>query len=447
MHIVIKKGLDIPIEGAPTTEQASSLQAETFAVDFRPYAHLPLRLHVVEGSHIAAGETLAEDASVAGRLFVSPTEATVLSIVRGEKRRLQEIVLQQIPTQPNKTPKNLSACKEDELLSLLLSSGLFTRIRSRPFNVLAHPKKPPRSIFVKALETAPFTPSIQMQLQGREASFVEGLRCLLRLSPGKIHVVTRQESPIHNLCQQLPIDIHTVEGPHPAANQSLHIQHIDPIVSPQDVIWTLNLLDTIAIGEYSLFGNLAVEQTICVAGTGLRPDHRRFVKTMAGVSAASLIGNGLIDHHTHLISGDPLTGTLIGPSDFLRNDTVLTVLPESSHDRELLHFLRLHPPGYTTTRTYIEPNKPLWSCTTDQHGEKRTFIDGSIYDRVMPFSIIPMFLVKALLANDFDKAIDYGVLEIIPEDFALADFICPSKIGMMQIVLEGQQQYYQQVML
>jgi Na+-transporting NADH:ubiquinone oxidoreductase subunit A len=321
-------------------------------------------------------------------------------------------------------------------------AGLFVRIRSRPFNVLAYPQKAPRCIFVKAIETAPFVPSIHRQLKGREEPFLEGLRCLLRLTQGKVHVVTSKDSPIHSLCQSLPIDIHTVEGPHPAANQSLHIQHIDPIVSTQDIVWTVNLLDTIAFGEYSLFGNLAVEQVIAVAGTGIKQSHRRFVKTLPGICASSLLENGLIEETTHIISGDPLTGTLISSTDFLRNDTVLTVLPEPSTNKEFLPFMQTKSINYTATNTYVKGEKSKWPFTTSRHGEQRPFIDEAIYDRIMPFSVLPMFLIKALLANDLDRAIEYGLLEIIPEDFALADFICPSKIGMMQIVLEGQQQYY-----
>ncbi len=51
-----------------------------------------------------------------------------------------------------------------------------------------------------------------------------------------------------HLLKQKNVQKHTVEGPHPVANHSLHIQKIDPIRSVNDCIWTLTAYDAIAIG-------------------------------------------------------------------------------------------------------------------------------------------------------------------------------------------------------
>ena len=59
----------------------------------------------------------------------------------------------------------------------------------------------------------------------------------------------------------------------------------------------------------------------------------------------------------------------------------------------------------------------------------------------MPFQIPTMHLIKAILAEDYDLAVELGLLEVAEEDFALPAFICPSKIEMVEIVKNGLQAY------
>ena len=59
------------------------------------------------------------------------------------------------------------------------------------------------------------------------------------------------------------------------------------------------------------------------------------------------------------------------------------------------------------------------------------------YDRVMPLNIMVDYLVRAVLAEDFDEAVNHGILETLPEDFALCDFICPSKMEVQNIIKEA----------
>ena len=59
------------------------------------------------------------------------------------------------------------------------------------------------------------------------------------------------------------------------------------------------------------------------------------------------------------------------------------------------------------------------------------------YDKVFPMDIYPEFLVKAILARDIDKMEQLGIYEVAPEDFALCEFVCTSKIETQRIVREG----------
>jgi Na+-transporting NADH:ubiquinone oxidoreductase subunit A len=59
------------------------------------------------------------------------------------------------------------------------------------------------------------------------------------------------------------------------------------------------------------------------------------------------------------------------------------------------------------------------------------------YEKVVPMDIYPMQLLKAILAQDLEMMENLGIYEIAEEDFALCEFICPSKIEIQAIVRQG----------
>lgn len=439
VHIKIHKGIDLPIEGR-SPAKIDSFPLSDFSYDFRPFSHLPLRLAVQEGQHLKRGELLALEEG--GLVFVCPIDATVKSIVRGERRCLLEIQLSPNQESAPLDPKMaLLQQSKEEILTSLNTSGLLSLFRARPFGFPVHPKEPPRSIFVKAIESAPLTPSAELQVAGNEEAFSTGVRLLSRLGV-PVHIVTEENSPLQSLTNDEKIFTHTVSGPHPSANPSLHIAHIDPIKSAKDVIWTLSTHAVISIGNYCLSGNLWSEYVVAICGPGLDQDKRKNIRTFPGFFLKPFFQ----DHSSiRILSGDPLTGTQVSEQCFCRwSDTVVCVLPESPTPRRPLHFLRFNTPAFSMTHTYCPSHPPSFS--TLAHGDVRPYIDGAIYEKVMPFGVMPIQLVKAVLANDFERAIEYGFLEVIPEDFALADFLCPSKNSMMEVMRIGQQKYWDEYM-
>jgi len=152
------------------------------------------------------------------------------------------------------------------------------------------------------------------------------------------------------------------------------------------------------------------------------------------------------------ISGDVLSGKKISAeSVFGLYQSSLTVIPES----EERHFMGWAMPGFTDysfSRTFISSafnfifgrklftqiiGKPLCRLNTNTHGGERAMVLTGYYDRVMPMNILVDYLVRAVLAKDTDEAIQLGILETAPEDFALCDFICPSKTEVQAIIREG----------
>ena len=458
VHIKISKGLTIPIQGHPEGEikplipsgQAYSSAPAQYSLNLKKFETIKFRLLVKPGDAVKIGQPLAEDKEVPGRMFVSPAAGTIKEIRRGLKRSLHDIVIDASQDSFHEFPQiNPSSASKEELIQRLLEGGCFTFIHSRPFNLLADPKKLPKSLFIKAIESAPFVPPAEMQVLGLETEFAAGLKALIKIAEAPVHLVYRKGTSCKAFTDAVGVQHHTAEGPHPIANASLHIQEIDPIRSPEDVIWTLTAYDVAAIGHLLTKGRCLLERVVSIAGPGILYGHTGFFKVRNGTPISHFISGRIQKGNLRFISGDPLMGKKTGPEDFLGfNDTAFTVIPENV-EREFLHFMGLGADKYSFSKAYLsghlDNKKKEYAFTTNQHGEHRPFIDSSLYDKVMPLKVPTMLLVKAVMAEDFDLAETLGLLEVDSEDFALPTFVCPSKMEMTEIIKTGLNQYAKEV--
>lgn len=460
VHIKVSKGLDIPIQGQPTgavkpliqSGHASPITPGQIALDLKEFEDVKFRLLVKAGDSVKVGQPLAEDKESPGRMFVSPASGTIKEVRRGLKRSLQDIVIDVAAKEEYQefSPLDPAASSREALLQRLLEGGSFASIRSRPFNLLANPAKVPRSIFVKAIESAPFVPPAEMQVAGYESDFAAGLKALAKLTDGNVHLVYRNGSTSKAFQEAMGVQKHTAEGPHPVANASLHIQRIDPIRSVDDVVWTLSARDVVAIGHLLTKGRYFTERVVGIGGPGVLSDRVGYFKVRSGFPVSALISGRIQKGKLRLISGDPLMGKKVGSEDFLGfSDTAITVIPENV-EREFLHFMGLGAHKYSFSKAYLsghfDNKKREYFFTTNQHGEHRPFIDSTLYDQVMPLEVPTMLLVKAVMAEDFELAETLGLLEVDSEDFALPTFVCPSKMEMTEILKTGLRQYSKEVL-
>lgn len=455
VHIKVNRGLNIPIKGEPTGNpkplipggEVSALRApHQIGLDLTSFDELKFKVLAHVGDKVKLGQPLVEDKDCPGRCFVSPAGGVVREIRRGLKRRLLDVIIELDKQEEiEQSPViQLSQISSQDLIERLKSGGLFTHIYQRPFNFLANPNKVPRSIFVKAIESAPFTPSAELQVAGYEKEFQTGLDALAKLTQGPVHLVYRQDTTSRAFLDAQGVQKHTVEGPHPSAHVSLHIERIDPIRSVDDVVWTVDTLAVIAIGYFIEHGQYFTSRIVSIAGPGIIEGQTGYFKVREGYPISALLAGRLKKEPVRLISGNPLTGHEVGPEDFLGyHDTVFCVIPENTK-REFMHFFRLGTDKYTFSKTYLSGHldaERKYDFTTNQHGEHRPFIDSTLYDKVMPLNIPTMHLVKAILADDYDLASELGLLEVDSEDFALPSFVCPSKIDMTEIIKKGLRRY------
>lgn len=443
MQLTVKKGLDIPMSGVPRGEVGLLPSPSALALSVEAFDDLRFRLLVKVGDRVKLGTPLVENKGSSGQFFVSPGSGTVQAIERGLKRRLLwiTIALDGAEEREERSGFALGGASYDQLVEVLQRGGVFGHLRMRPFDLPAHPRVPPRAIFVKAVESLPYLPSAEMQVEGHEEDFGVGLEVLRRLTSGKVHLVHRRGTHFSAFTDAQGVERHSIVGPHPAGLVSCHIHAIAPIRSVQECIWTLSALEVVILGHLIRTGHYFTPRILALGGSGIHPGQQQFFRGRAGFPIAPLLEGRRIGGAVRLLSGDPLMGSEISEQGFLGfYHTAFTVLAEET-EREPFHFFRLGRRKYSAHGVYAsshcKPPPGGYRFTTNLHGEERAFIDGSVYDRYMPMQIPVMHLVKAVLAEDYELAQALGFLEVAPEDFALPTFLCPSKIEMVEIMKKG----------
>lgn len=435
MHIKIKKGLDIPLAGCATGTSVEPVLPTKVAATFDFPGGATFKLLVKVGDQVRIGTPLAEHKVYKGLYLPSPGGGTIGEIRRGERRSLQAISIDLDGVEESETvaPLDIHSASREALIDAFKARGLLFYLRRRPFDQLCNPDQLPRSIFIKALESAPGAPPAELQVLGREQAFQVGLDALAAIA--KVHLVHAKNTTCKSFTEAKNVEIHSVEGPHPSSSASVHIQAIDPIQSASDVVWTIDTLGVLAIGALLGEGRFDLEQIVALSGQGLAPSQRGYFRARRGGYIADLLRADSSPGPTaRLIAGDPLTGVARSREDFLGSShQALVALPESK-ERQFLNFFRLGAGKFTATRTYWTGLARAFGFTTQMHGQERAFIDARVYERVMPLDICVVELVKACLANDFQRADELGLLQVDADDLALPTFICPSKIEIRHII-------------
>lgn len=428
--IRIKKGLDLPIIGAPEQRIEAGPAIARVGVVGPDFVGLRPTMLVTEGDRVKLGQVLFEDKRQPGVRHTSPGSGTVVAVHRGEKRAFQSIVVELSGDEEERldlpTGGSATGLNREQVTELLVRSGLWTSLRTRPFSRVPAPLTSPHALFVTAVDTNPLAADPRVVLAGREEELERGLRAVATLTDGPVFLCRGPGTELPG--QGIP-RLRQVEfaGPHPAGLVGTHIHHLDP-VGPGKAVWHLGYQDVLAIGALLATGRLSVERVIAFGGpSATRP---RLLCTRLGAAVSELTANGLATGENRLVSGSVLSGrTAAGPFDFLgRFHLQLAALAEG---RERV-FLGWQRPGfgkYSIKRIFLSRLLPgkRFAFTTSTEGSARAMVPVGSYERVLPLDMHPTYLLRALIVQDTDKAQALGCLELDEEDLALCSFVCPGK--------------------
>ena len=392
-----------------------------------------------------AGSVLMTDKNRPEIKFVSPVSGEVVAVNRGEKRKVLSVVVKPEAKidYVDFGKKNVSSMKREEVKESLQEAGMWPFIKQRPYDIVAQPGDTPRDIFVSGFYSTPLAPNFDFMLKGQEADFQTGLDALAKLTDGKVYVGVRPGSAV----QPKNVEVVTVEGPHPAGNPGVQINHISPI-NKGETVWVVNPADVIIMGR--LFNKGIADFTRLVAMTGSEMSERGYIKAIAGCSIGSLVGNKTInDDHIRIISGNVLTGTKVLKDDYLgAYDVQITVIPEGDNINDLFGWALPGFGKFSVSHSFpawFMGKKKEWTMDARIKGGKRAMIMSNEYDKVFPMNIYPEYLLKAIITFDIDKMENLGIYEVAPEDFALCEFVDTSKLEIQKIVRNGLNLLYKEM--
>jgi len=438
----IKRGRDIPLEGAARRTVESWPLPETVAVVPDDFYGLRARVLVKAGDRVQCGTPILEDKADPRVRIVAPLGGQVQEIRRGEKRRLLAVVIQVGDKQDyvpctKFSPVQIPELSRRQVVDHLLQSGCWPMLRRRPFDSIACPDETPKSIFIKAMDTAPMAPEYDVALAGQEEALETGLQVIEKLTDGTVYICCRaKQREVFRPKRWDRVTVVGFEGPHPAGNVGTHIHALDP-VGPGEVVWHLDFQDVMAVGRSVLDGRFWPHKVIALTGTGFRdPCYARVVR---GMSMASLIDRIFSGQEMRVISGNVLSGTDAGMNGFLGfYDTQISVIPKGG-TRELLGWTMPGRTKFSFSRTFISKifRATEFHLDSDLHGSPRAIVFNDVFDRYVALDVMTFFLIKAILAGEIDEMERLGLLECVPEDFSLAQFACPSKTDVCRIIRRG----------
>ena len=459
--IKLKRGLDIPFEGQAAETLGSVRRPEVFHVVPDQFAGITPKLDVKVGDRVKAGSPLFHDKAFESLFFTSPVSGEVKEIVRGDRRKILSIdVLADSKIEYATFEVKSEGLTSEGVKDLLLRSGLWALMKQRPYDCIAMPNKQPRAIFISSFDSAPCAPNYEWVLKGQLPTLQAAVTALGKLAP--VFIGIQGGARATEFRELKDCTLYEVFGPHPAGNVGVQLNNLAPLAKGETV-FTLNIQDLALIGR--LFQKGIVDMQKKVALTGPLAYGRQYYNVLPGMPvSAVLVSNVHKECSLRYIAGNVLSGRMLDrkavgsetagavgseiPECFSIYDNQLTVLDEGSENHEFMGWLlprfKAFNAGCTDpakmldngfTRWLFGPKRYQWDARLK--GGRRAIIVSGEYDKVFPMDIYPEYLIKAMIASNIDKMEALGAYEVAPEDFALCEYVCTSKMPLQAIVREA----------
>ena len=435
----IRRGLNINLLGEADKVYASVKKHNIYALKPTDFHGLTPKLSIKVGDKVLAGSVIFFDKYNEKIKFCSPVSGTVKDIVRGEKRRILEVIIESDNEQKyeSHSPLNVKNANREQLIDHMLSNGVWPFIRQKPYDIIANPSDMPKAIFISAFKSGPLAIDNDFALYGMDDLFQSGLDIITKLTNGKTHLNLDGNTNSSKVFSEAKgVEINSFSGPHPAGNVGVQIHHINPI-NKGDIVWYLEPQDVIVIARLFNEGKYDVSRIISLCGSEVSKP--RYYRTISGTCVSNLIDDNVENDNNRVICGDVLSGTKIDKNGYLGfYDTQLTVIKEGNEQE----FLGWALPGFnkfSMSKSYFSWLFPKrkYDIDTNMRGEERAYVVTGQYEKVLPMDIYPQQLIKAIMIEDIDLMEKLGLYEVGPEDLALCEFVCTSKIEVQSIIRHG----------
>ncbi|MDP5210320.1 Na(+)-translocating NADH-quinone reductase subunit A [Microbulbifer sp. 2205BS26-8] len=425
----IRRGLDLPISGAPEQVIHDGPALKTVAVLGPDYHGMKPTMAVAEGDRVKLGQLLFSDKKTEGVRYTAPAAGRIVAINRGARRVLQSVVIgiegDAAEQFQSYRADKLSGLARAQVVENLVASGLWTALRTRPFSRVPALDAEPVAVFINAMDTHPLAANPQVVIAENRTAFSQGVEVLSKLAD--ITYVCSAPDGDTPVADTQAIRRAVFAGPHPAGLSGTHIHYLCP-VSANRSVFTINYQDVIAVGKLFATGQLCTDRVISLAGPQARQP--RLLRTRIGASLVELTAGELKGTDDRIISGSVFGGrTASGPLAYLgRYHNQVSIL-EEGHERPFLHYLRAGNKRFSVFPIYLSRlfRHKLFNFTTSTNGSERAMVPIGTYEKVMPLDVLPTQLLRTLIVGDTAMAQKLGALELDEEDLALCTFVCPGK--------------------
>ncbi len=437
--IKIRKGLDIKLKGKADKIFMKAPRSKTYAVKPIDFHSLTPKIVAKPCVEVKVGSTLFYDKYRPEIKYTSPVSGIVQTIVRGERRRIIAITIEDDGKDTAETfvqgdPNEMT---REQVVENLLDSGLWPTIKQRPYDIVASPSDVPKAIFISGFDSAPLAPDYDFIMKDTDEDFQAGIDALAKLTDGEINLGLDASYPAAKAFNDARKVVRTFySGPHPAGNVGIQIHKISPI-NKGEKVWTVKPQDVVVIGR--LFKTGKYDPSVIVALAGSEVKKAVYYKLIRGAEVGSITSGNIEGENVRLISGNVLTGRKVTePGHIGFSDAMLTAIPEGDY----YEFVGWVLPGlkkFSVSKTFLSWMTPSreYRLDTNLHGGERPFVLTGEYEKVVPMNILPVHLLKAILVEDIDKMEQLGIYEVVEEDLALCEFICASKTPVQSILRTG----------
>ncbi len=407
MQIQIKNGFDIPVEAGPGAAIAEDKSPTHCAIMARDFPGVNFRLMVEEGARVRAGQALLCDRRRPQISFTSPCDGVVTAVNRGARRRLVSIEISNEGSSNGIRHEIPESFNRGKIIELMLESGLWSAVRSRPYDRIPDPDSSPEALMVTAIDTRPHAPNPTVILFRYSREFSAGLSLLNDLVDVPVYLCKPVSQNIE--CENAE-HIREVEfsGPHPAGLVGTHISALCPIRFDGNQVWHIGYQDVISLGYLALSGKPWYQRVISLAGNGvLNP---RLITVPLGSALADIV----VGESRNPVSRGLISGSMIDGYDAVGYEAYLG----RYHNQVTL----LDEPATRAPRGWLG---------RFFHSDGLLYPDPLIalpdIDRVAPRGVEAVPFLRALIAGDIERAHDLGALELVEDDLALINYCCTSK--------------------
>lgn len=293
-----------------------------------------------------------------------------------------------------------------------------------------------RQFFVSALRDKPLQGDFEFELNGQEKDFQTGLTALSKIAKVYLGIGAKQSASA--LTGAKDAEVTVFDGPCPAGNVGVQVNHIDP-VNKGEVVWTVDPTAVIFFGRLFNTGKVNLTRRVAIAGSMVK--QTGYVDALVGTPLKQILEDNIADGcNVRILNGNPLTGIIANEESVLGAHTSeVTLIPEGDDVHEIFGWMLPRFNDFSTSRSYFTwlQGKKAYNLDARLKGGERHMIMSGEYDRVLPMDIYSEYLIKSIISGNIDSQEQLGIYEVSPEDFALAEFVDSSKLPLQKIVREG----------